>query len=194
MQRDIIVIGASAGGVEALSRLFKSLPPGLKAAIAVVLHRHPQGNFHLATVLGRSSTLELVEASNGMDFQRGRIHLAPRDHHLLLDKELLLRLDHGPKLHFLRPAIDPLFTSAAMHYGSRVIGLILTGGGSDGTVGLKSISRHHGVALAQDPQEAPTPFMPKNALLHDHVNRVVRLEEVPGIFGDLTGTLSKLDT
>jgi two-component system, chemotaxis family, protein-glutamate methylesterase/glutaminase len=182
MKRDIIVIGASAGGVEALSRLFKNLEPRIPAAIAVVLHRHPQGNFHLATVLGRHSAVELIEASDGMEFQCGRIHLAPRDQHLLLETQQRLRIDHGPKQHFLRPAIDPLFISAASHYGQRVIGLVLTGGGSDGTRGLIAISQQEGVTLAQDPEEATTPFMPRNAFLHDHVERLVRLQEIPSIF------------
>lgn len=179
MKRDIIVIGASAGGVEALSRLFKHLHPHMHAAIAVVLHRHPQGNHHLATVLGHDSVFSVMEASDGMEFQPGRIYLAPSDYHLLLDKQNLLRLDHGPKRHFLRPSIDPLFISAASNYGPRVVGLILTGGGSDGTLGLIAISNAQGVTLAQDPKEAPTPFMPQNALLYDHVNHVVQLKEVP---------------
>ena len=190
MKRDIIVIGASAGGIQALSQLFARFQPHLQAAIGVVIHRHPQGNVNLATVLSRSSSLELVEAENGMHFQHGRIHLAPRDYHLVLEKQQVLLLNHGPKQHFLRPAIDVLFTSAAVHYGRRVIGLILTGGGSDGTAGVSAITAHNGIALAQDPEEAQAPWMPRNALLHDHVERRVLLEEIPSIFTELTGSQS----
>lgn len=185
MKRDIIVIGASAGGVDSLTQLFGRLNTPLGAAVAVVLHRHPVASVNLATVLGRHASLEIIEASDRMSFKRDRIHLAPRDHHLLVDMNDTLRLDQGPKQHFARPSIDALFISAAMHYRHRVIGLIMTGGGKDGTAGLNAINAHGGITLVQDPAEAQAPSMPKYALLFDHVERTIRLNEMPSVFAEI---------
>ncbi|GJL48956.1 MAG: hypothetical protein NPIRA01_01830 [Nitrospirales bacterium] len=186
MKRDIIVIGASAGGVETLTYLFSQLHAPLEAAIAVVLHRHPFASVNLATVLGRHTSLEIIEATDNMSFQNDRIHLAPRDHHLLLDTQHILRLDHGPKQHFTRPSIDALFISAARHYRHRVIGLVMTGGGKDGTAGLNAINEHHGITLAQDPDEAPKPSMPRHAVFFDHVEQIVRVNEIPTALAEFT--------
>src|SRR5262245_2569733 len=121
--RDIIAIGASAGGVEALIALFAKLPQGLPAAIAAVIHRSPVFETQLPAVLGRRSLLPVLEPEDNVPFMPGRIYIAPRDRHLIL-QDGVVRLSGGAKEHRTRPAIDPLFTSAAHRYGPRVVGVL----------------------------------------------------------------------
>jgi two-component system, chemotaxis family, protein-glutamate methylesterase/glutaminase len=176
--RDVIVIGASAGGVEALIQLFSSLPGDLPASIAVVIHRSPLYSLHLMQVLGRRSTLPVREPKPHETMMPGMIYLAPRDHHMLV-KDNHIELSRGPKEHFTRPAVDPLFTSVAAAYGSRVIGVLLTGAGDDGAVGLIAIKQYGGLGLVQDPRDAKIPSMPLNALRYDHVDLVRPLSAIP---------------
>ncbi len=172
--RDVIVIGASAGGVEALIYLFSTLPAQLPAIIAVVTHRSPMYNLHLSTVLGRHATMPVLEPETNDSLKAGTIYLAPRDHHMLL-KGKHIELNRGPKEHFTRPAVDRLFVSAAEQYGPRVIGVLLTGAGDDGVAGLIAIKHHGGLSLVQDPRDAKMPMMPMNALRYDHVDLVLPL-------------------
>jgi two-component system, chemotaxis family, protein-glutamate methylesterase/glutaminase len=177
-KRDIVVIGASAGGVEALMTIFSRLPKDLPAAVAVVLHRHPLYNIHLAKVLARGAALPLVEVSKEIPLTKGTIYIAPSDAHLILTKGGL-KIDRGAKEHFTRPAVDPLFRSAAAAYGSRVTGVLLTGGGDDGVRGLINIKAAAGISIIQNPDEAKASSMPMNALLYDHVDLVLSLEDIP---------------
>jgi two-component system, chemotaxis family, protein-glutamate methylesterase/glutaminase len=182
--RDVIVIGASAGGVEALIHLFSTLPAQLPAIIAVVIHRSPMYNLHLSTVLGRHATMPVREPETNESLTAGRIYLAPRDHHMLL-KGKHIELNRGPKEHFTRPAVDPLFVSAAEQYGPRVIGVLLTGAGDDGVAGLIAIKHHGGLSLIQDPRDAKMPMMPMNALRYDHVDLVLPLSRTAVELGKL---------
>jgi two-component system chemotaxis response regulator CheB len=177
-RRDIIVIGASAGGLEALMSIFARLPKDLPAAVAVVLHRHPLYNVHLAKVLGRRAALPLVEVLEEGPLNHGTIYIAPSDAHLLLTKDGM-KIDRGAKEHFTRPAVDPLFRSAAEAYGPRVMGILLTGGGDDGVRGLINIKAAAGISIIQNPTEAKASSMPMNALLYDHVDLVLSLQEIP---------------
>ena len=179
-RRDIIVIGASAGGVEALMSIFARLPKDLPAAVAVVLHRHPLYNVHLAKVLARGASLPLVEVLEEGPLSPGTIYIAPSDAHLLLTKDGM-KIDRGAKEHFTRPAVDPLFRSAAEAYGPRVIGVLLTGGGDDGVRGLINIKAAAGISIVQNPDKAKAPSMPMNALLYDHVDLVLSLQEIPSV-------------
>ena len=176
--RDVIVIGASAGGVEALMQLFSGLSADLPASIAVVIHRSPLFSLHLMQVLGRRSTLPVREPKPHETMMPGTIYLAPRDHHMLV-KNNHIELSRGPKEHFTRPAVDPLFASAAVAYGARVIGVLLTGAGDDGAAGLIAIKQYGGLGLVQDPQDAKIPFMPLNALRYDHVDLIRPLSAIP---------------
>ena len=126
MPKDIIVIGASAGGLEALRTLVAGLPRDLAAALFVVLHTSAESPGLLAGILGRAGELQAVSALDGERIQRGRIYVAPPDHHLIIEPGVV-RTTRGPKENRFRPAIDPLFRSAAQVYGPRVVGLILTG-------------------------------------------------------------------
>jgi len=182
--RDVIVIGASAGGVEALIQLFSSLPAGLPVRIAVVIHRSALYSLHLMQVLGRRSTMPVREPEPYETMIPGTIYLAPRDHHMVMNGQHI-DLNRGPKEHFTRPAVDPLFTSAAAAYGSRVIGVLLTGAGDDGVAGLIAIKHQGGLGLIQDPQDARIPSMPLNALRYDHVDLVRPLATIPTVLATL---------
>lgn len=184
-RRDIVVIGASAGGVTALRELLAKLPGDLEAAVGIVLHRSPLAESHLAQVLGWRSALPVVEVVDVLPFRRGTVFVAPRDQHLRIDGEML-RLSRGPKEQHTRPAIDPLFRSAAAH-GSRVVGVLLSGTGDDGVSGLIAITAAAGVSLVQDPVEAAYPQMPRSALLNDHVQASLPVAEI----GDVLALLAR---
>ena len=184
VRRDVIVIGASAGGVAALRELFAKLPGDIGAAIGVVLHRSPVVESALAPVLAWRSALPVVEAADGMPFERGIIHVAPRDQHLRIDSGTL-RLSRGPKEQHTRPAIDPLFKSAAGSHGARVIGVLLSGTGDDGVSGLISITAAGGISLVQDPMEAAYPQMPRSAIINDRVRAALPVVEIADVLTQL---------
>jgi two-component system, chemotaxis family, protein-glutamate methylesterase/glutaminase len=183
IKRDIIVIGASAGGVPALQQIFAEFPSGLPAAVGVVLHRGA-GQSELVQVLGRQSTLSVIEPAGTVPIRRGTIYLAPPDHHLLFERGKVA-VRRGPREHSTRPSVDPLFRSAAESYGSRVVGLLLTGCGEDGVSGLISITKGGGLTLVQDPDEAYMPYMPLNALRYDDVAGLVSLDNAASVLASL---------
>jgi two-component system chemotaxis response regulator CheB len=160
---DIIVVGASMGGVTALSDLLTQLPASLPASVFIVLHTAPHAPAMLADILARKTELTVVSAHNGDRIQRGWVYVAPPDYHLLV-KRGHVHVTRGPKENRVRPAIDPLFRSAAVAYGPRVIGIVLTGYQDDGAAGLAAIKRCGGLAIVQDPDDALYPDMPRSAL------------------------------
>ena len=173
----IIVIGASAGGVEALTTLVRNLPLDLPASIFIVIHIPAQSPSLLATILSRVGHLPAVQASDGLVIQPGYIYVAPPDHHLLLE-ENRMRAVRGPKENRHRPAVDPLFRTAALVYGPKVIGVILTGALDDGTAGLLAVKRQGGIAIVQDPAEAFYPGMPASALEYVQVDYKLKLAQI----------------
>jgi two-component system chemotaxis response regulator CheB len=173
--RDVITIGASAGGVPALMHLLSKLPAGLPAVVGIVLHRSPYHETQLPQVLGRRAAIRVLEPEDGMPLEHGTVYVAPRDVHLLF-QDGVARLSHGPKEHRTRPAADPLFRSAAESYGARVTGVLLTGYGNDGVPGLVSIKAAGGLSLVQDPREAAHPVMPTHAIIEDDVDAVLPLD------------------
>jgi two-component system, chemotaxis family, protein-glutamate methylesterase/glutaminase len=175
--RDIIVVGASAGGVEALQKLAASLPEHLEAAVFISVHFPEGGTSVLPRILSRAGALPAQHARNGEQIQPGRIYVAPPDHHLLLTGAGL-RIVRGPKENGNRPAIDPMFRSAALAFGPRVIGVVLTGNLDDGTSGLAAIKRHGGATVVQDPDDALFPSMPQSAITHVDVDCVVPLSSI----------------
>src|SRR5215204_1578454 len=154
--RNIIVVGASAGGLEALKALVKGLPADLPASIFIVWHMSPDVRGVMPQVLNRLNTMPAFQASDGEAIEEGRIYVAPPDRHLVLE-EGLVRVTKGPKENRFRPAIDPLFRSAAYYYGPDVIGVILSGSLDDGTSGLWTIKDRGGIAIVQDPWGAEVP-------------------------------------
>jgi two-component system chemotaxis response regulator CheB len=177
-RRDVVVIGASAGGVQTLIELFACMEAVTESLVAVVLHRNPIHKGRLARVLGQRSPLPVVEAAHRTMWRPGRIYVAPRDRHMVVDATGALRLTRGAKQHHTRPAADPLFESAARVFGPRVIGVVLSGTGEDGVRGLLSIGAAGGVALVQHPAEAVHPAMPCNALAADNVNVALTVAEI----------------
>jgi two-component system, chemotaxis family, protein-glutamate methylesterase/glutaminase len=174
---DIIVIGTSAGGVEALQAIVRDLPRDLPAAIFVVLHLAPEGSSLLPQILSKAGPLPASPGVDGEAIVPGHIYVARPDYHLLVEPGYV-RVTRGPKENRFRPAIDTLFRSAAYAYGPRVIGVVLTGMLDDGTAGLWSVKDRGGLAVVQDPQEASASPMPESALRHVVVDACVPLVKV----------------
>jgi two-component system, chemotaxis family, protein-glutamate methylesterase/glutaminase len=174
---EIVVVGASAGGVEALSTLFWNLPPSIPIAFFVVLHVSPHGQSHLPAILARTGRLPAAHPLDGEKIKPGRIYVAPADFHLIVG-DGVVRLDLGPKEHCLRPSIDRLFYSAAQTYGHRVVGVLLSGMLWDGVAGLKEIRKRGGTAIVQDPAEAGFKELPKNALAAVEVDACLTVAQI----------------
>ncbi|WP_280155493.1 chemotaxis protein CheB [Piscinibacter sp. XHJ-5] len=179
----LVVIGASAGGVQALQTLVSELPAAFPAAILIVLHigSHPS---IMPALLSARGPLKAQHATDGEPIVAGHIRLAPPDHHLLVEGQHL-RLSRGPKEHHTRPAIDPLFRSAAMTVGPGVVGVVLTGRLDDGTAGLQAIKAYGGIAVVQDPGDAAESSMPASALKYVHVDHCVPLALMAGLLTSL---------
>jgi two-component system, chemotaxis family, protein-glutamate methylesterase/glutaminase len=176
----VIVLGASAGGVDALSAVVAGLPPEIPAAVCVVLHLAPQGKSVLPHILESRGELRAKHPADHEPLQRGMVYVAPPDFHLVVDRGWV-RLTGEPRENGLRPSVDTLFRSAAQSYGPRVIGVVLSGTLDDGTAGLMAIKNHGGVAIVQDPEEAPFPSMPLSAVRFADPDHVVPLEKIPGL-------------
>jgi two-component system, chemotaxis family, protein-glutamate methylesterase/glutaminase len=187
--RDLIVIGASAGGVEAVSSLLAGLPADLHAAVCVVIHLRPDASSQLAAVLARTTTLPVVAARNGMTLQPGVVYVGVPDLHMLVEHGdsdgAMLRLVRGPRENRTRPSVDPLFRSAALVFGPRVIGVVLSGALDDGAGGLWTVKDRGGMAVVQDPDDAAVPSMPSSALAEVEVDYVAPAQELGALLGRL---------
>lgn len=159
----IVVVGASAGGVESLSAFSSSLPPDLDAAILVVMHVSPNYVSKLPEILSRHGALPALHPEDGEKIRPGLIYVAPPDHHLLIENDCVI-VARGPKENRNRPSIDALFRSAAYHYRERAIGIVLSGALDDGTSGLWNIKRMGGIAITQEPSECVVDSMPASAM------------------------------
>ncbi|NOK23602.1 chemotaxis protein CheB [Corallococcus carmarthensis] len=181
---DAIVVGASAGGVDALSLLLPTLPADFRPALLVVVHLPRDRPSLLVDVFSPRCALPVHEAGDKQSIQPGTLYFAPPDYHLLVDRDA-----HGPSLalsldapvHFSRPAIDVLFESAADVYGARLGGILLTGANADGAQGLQAVRRAGGVTLVQTPSTARASTMPSAALAAGPVDFVLPLEQMPAV-------------
>jgi two-component system chemotaxis response regulator CheB len=182
--RDIIVIGGSAGATAPLKQILGRFPLDLPAAVFVVLHIPAQGIGILSTVASAAGKLPVRQATDGMVIENGNVYLAAPDHHLLIDDSHIM-LGRGPRENMARPAIDALFRSAALHFGPRVIGVVLSGLLSDGAAGLNAIKRCGGIALVQDPQDAISDEMPLRALEETTVDLCVPGARLGDVLADL---------
>ncbi len=182
----VIVIGASTGGFEAFKMIIRNLPPDFNIPIFIVWHMSPDIHGVLPEVLNRENTIYAANAYDHEPIASNRIYVAPPDHHLLIEYGSV-RITHGPKENRFRPAVDPLFRSAAYVYGNRVIGVILSGGLDDGTAGLWAVKHFGGIAIVQDPLEAEVASMPENALREVNIDYCVGISEM----ADLLVRLSK---
>ena len=160
----IVAVGASGGGLEPLRRITERLPRNSAVTVFVVMHSGAAS--FLPEILSWHGKLRVEFAREGDFIAPSRIYIAPPDHHMCVDARHI-RLNRGPRVHGVRPAIDPMFASVASAYGRRVMGIVLSGAGSDGAAGIVEIERLGGRALVQDPREAKSPSMPRAALAAD---------------------------
>lgn len=180
----IVVIGASAGGVEALSSLVAGLPEDLPAPVLITHHQSPQSQSMMPAILSRAGKIHARTALNNQPLEPGHIYVAPPDQHLLV-KEGRVILGRGPKENSTRPAIDPLFRTAAAAYGSGVISVILSGNLDDGTAGMAAVKECGGIAIVQDPAEASYPGMPESAIQNVAVDYILPVAEIGRMIGTL---------
>jgi two-component system, chemotaxis family, protein-glutamate methylesterase/glutaminase len=183
-RHDMVVIGASAGGIDALSRLVGQLPPDLPAAVLIVLHVSPGSTSALPAILSRSGRMPVRHALETEAIEPGRIYVAPPDRHIVVEPGRVT-LSRGPRENRFRPAVDVLFRSAAVAYGARVIGVVLTGYLDDGAAGLVVIRQCGGIAVVQNPEDAQCPAMPKAALQAAGADHVVRLDSMGALLESL---------
>jgi two-component system chemotaxis response regulator CheB len=184
-RRDIVAMGASVGGIQALLEILPALPRDFPAAILAVLHIGPNRSL-LPDLISRRTELRAIHPEDGQEPAAGVVHVAPPDRHMVIERGRI-RLVHGPKEHHTRPAIDPLFRSAAIEFGDRVIGVVLTGGKDDGTAGLQAIKACGGVAVAQHPATAIEPGMPMSAIAYGAVDHVRPLAQLAHLLVELAG-------
>jgi two-component system, chemotaxis family, protein-glutamate methylesterase/glutaminase len=186
-RRDIVVIGTSAGGIDAIRMLLAGLPADLPAAVFVVVHIDAKSPGLLPRIFGRAGRLPVEHARDGAPVRPGRVYVAPPDRHVLLEADGM-RVVRGPTENRHRPAIDPLFRSAAWAFGPRVIGVVLTGLLDDGAAGLWAVKTCGGLAVVQDPADAAFPDMPRNALAHVRADRTLPLAAIAPALVELTAT------
>jgi two-component system chemotaxis response regulator CheB len=182
----LIVVGASSGGIEAMRRVLGRLPSDLAAAVVVVVHTPAEGTGLLADVLTKAGPLPARYAAHGEAIEAGRVYVAAPNRHLLVSGSTL-HVTHGPRENRFRPAIDPLFRTAAAEYGARVIGVILSGAQNDGTSGLQIIKEHGGLAVVQQPEDAMMSAMPLSALAQVPVDFVLTAEQIGDRLAELVG-------
>jgi two-component system chemotaxis response regulator CheB len=187
--RDVIAIGASAGGVQALQDLVAGLPPDLPAAVFVALHTSPGHPSHLPEILTRRGPLRATHGVHGEHFVPGRIYVAPPDNHLMV-RPGFLEVVRGPKENGYRPSVDTLFRSASAAYGARVIGVVLSGHLDCGTSGMLSVKARGGVAVVQDPEDARVPEMPRSVIDHVAVDHVAPVRLIPPLLSRLARELA----
>jgi two-component system chemotaxis response regulator CheB len=184
MKRNIVVIGGSSGSFEVFKTIANRLPRDLDAAIFIVWHMSPNVRGILPAVLNRYGPIEAKEAGDGEKIERGKIYVARPDHHLLIENSHI-RVTRGPKENRFRPAIDPLFRSAAYTYGPRVIGIVLSGDLDDGTSGIWTIKQRGGLAIVQDPAEAEISSMPESAIREVPVDHILPSSDIAGLIASL---------
>ncbi|HEX4352787.1 MAG TPA: chemotaxis protein CheB, partial [Polyangiales bacterium] len=186
---DIVVIGASAGGVEALMTIVRDFPADLSAAVLIVLHVPAHGTSVLPQLLSRAGNLVAKHPVDAESVRHGRIYVAPPDHHMIL-RDGVVEVVLGPRENGHRPAIDPLFRSAARVYGERVIGVVLSGASDDATAGLLAIRARGGLTIVQDPDDAAYPSMPKSALQYVRPDHIAKAHEIGALIARLVSERS----
>ena len=185
-QIEVVVVGASAGGLQALTTIVREIPSNLCAAILVVVHTRAEGTSYLDRILSRESSVPVAFAEDGVAIRPGHIYVAPPDLHLTV-RDRTIRLTHGPKENGFRPAVDPLFRTAARSFGPAVMGIVLSGALDDGSYGLKVVKDRGGVAVVQDPNEATHPEMPLNAMRAVAVDHVLDAAAIASLIMERCG-------
>ncbi|MEX1240293.1 MAG: chemotaxis protein CheB [Cyclobacteriaceae bacterium] len=175
---EIIVMGMSAGGLHALSALLEKLPSDYPIPIVVVQHRTKDAGHTLEDVLQFKCRIKIKQADEKEAIKRSMVYLAPPDYHLLVERDRTFSLSHDPPVRFSRPSIDVLFESAAIAFGDKVIGIILTGASDDGADGIQAIERSGGITIAQNPDEALFPYMTQASIKTERVQHIWSLATI----------------
>lgn len=183
---ECVVIGASAGGVEALAELLPGLPAGFSPAMLIVLHLPRERPSLLVEIFEKRCALRIREAEDKEPLAGGTVYFAPPDYHLLIEKDRQIALSADEPVHFSRPSIDVLFESAADVYGERLLGVILTGANEDGAAGLHAVHRAGGITVVQQPDTAKVPLMVVSALRRGPADFVLPLAQIAALLGNLT--------
>lgn len=184
-RRDAVVVGASAGGVEALLTVFSGLPAGYGLPLVCVLHLPESRDSLLADLFGRRLALRVKEAQDKEDLSPGTLYFAPPGYHLSIESDHSFSLSREEPLHYSRPSIDVLFESAADSYRERLVGVLLTGANQDGAAGLAAIKRAGGLSIVQDPAEAQVPTMPESALATHEPDYILPLRGIRALLAQL---------
>lgn len=185
---DIVAIAASAGGLRALRAVLDGLPATFPAPLVVVQHLDPNHRSLMAEILSRSSALRVTQAEEGDRIEPGRAYIGPPDHHLLVNEDGTLSLTRSKLVHFLRPSGDLLFESVAAAYGAHAIGVVLSGTGSDGSLGVRAIKGSGGRVIVQDPETAEFSGMPASAVRTQCVDAILPLEKIAGALEEMVGS------
>lgn len=187
-QYEVLLIGGSAGSLEVLLNLLPSLDKNLNLAIVIVLHRKP-GESLLADLLEEKTSWPVKEAEEKEPIEINNIYIAPSDYHLLVEKDKTFSLDFSEKVHYSRPSIDVSFETAAEAYGSKLIGVLLSGANADGAEGMKQIKTNGGMTIVQDPGEASVSYMPQQAINHTPVDYIAQTKEIAQIINRIAKTV-----
>lgn len=182
---DAVVVGGSAGGVDALAMLLPALPPTLPVPVIVVLHLPREKPSLLVEIFSRRCALAVQEAQDKAPIEPGTVYFAPADYHLLIDEGPSFALSVDEPVHYSRPSIDVLFETAADVYGEHLLAVVLTGASQDGAEGLAAVHRAGGITVVQEPQEALSPYMPESALRASPVDHVLPLAGIAQLIGRL---------
>lgn len=174
----LVIIGGSAGSLQALLQILPFIENAVSFAIVIVVHRKNSDEQTLEDLIALKSKIKVKEVEDKVPLKAGFIYIAPSNYHLLFEKDETLSLDTSEKINYSRPSIDVAFESAAEIYGSHLIGILLSGSNSDGTVGMQAVKQAGGITVVQNPISAEMSFMPNNAILHVAPNFVLKTEEI----------------
>jgi len=188
MSHEAVVIGTSAGGMEALKVVLPALPASLLLRIAIVQHRDERSDSYFTDCLNRICEIPVTEAEDKEPFSPGHIFMAPAGYHLLIEPDCSFSLSIDPRVNHARPSIDVLFESAAEVFGAALIGIVLTGANADGAMGLKTITERGGLAIVQNPENAVAGAMPRAALAATQAHHVADLEQIAPLLMGLCAT------
>ena len=183
---ELLLIGGSAGSLEVLMQLLPRLDKNLALAIVIVLHRKP-GESLLAELLKEKISWPVKEADEKERIEKNNVYIAPSDYHLLIEKTKTFSLDFSEKVHYSRPSIDVSFETAAEAYGSKLIGLLLSGANADGTEGISEIKKYGGMTIVQDPEEASVSYMPSQAIAQTKVDYIAKTTDIAQIINRAAG-------
>ena len=178
MKYEAIVIGVSSGGMNAMKVMFSLLPMGFNTPIIIVQHLGAHSDNQLIELLNDKSNLSIKEADEKEKIENGKVYIAPPNYHLMIERDKTFSLSVDEPVYYARPSIDILFESAAEAYRDKLIGVILTGSNSDGTVGFKKINEYEGLTIAQDPKTAESAYMPASAIAAIKPDYILSLEDI----------------